>query len=55
MTKLERQRIVSGMDPRICRGGPHAGYRIHDIEWLGLSASVLAGEGFPQPGPERPK
>ena len=28
---------------------------IQDIDWLGLSASVLAGEGFPQPGPERPK
>ena len=35
---------------------PHiTGYRIQDIDWLGLSASVLAGEGFPQPGPERPK
>ena len=34
---------------------PPSGYRIQDIDWLGLSASVLAGEGFPQPGPERPK
>ena len=31
------------------------GSPVQDTGWLGLSASVLAGEGFPQPGPERPK